>query len=206
MLVTFLTPEIIAVSSVMSVIPVTTLRGWGPYPTYRVARAPGGLQSRGDTGMKNRAGLWLAAVYLALATVALSQAPPDARQEIERLEEQARQAALKGDAGFVEKYTAPDYVAIMANGRSHSKAEEIQNRQSGGLTYQTIEVRELKVRIYGDTAVCNSLAAIKLTQQEKGYTTYYTKEYSGDYRITRVWVKQGGDWKLVSFQSTRASE
>jgi len=156
--------------------------------------------------MKNLAGWWLAAVYLALATVALSQAPPDARQEIERLEEQARQAALKGDAGFVEKYTAPDYVAIMANGRSHSKAEEIQNRQSGGLTYQTIEVRELKVRIYGDTAVCNSLAAIKLTQQEKGYTTYYTKEYSGDYRITRVWVKQGGDWKLVSFQSTRASE
>jgi len=156
--------------------------------------------------MKNRAGWWLAAMCLAFATVALSQAPPDARQEIERLEEQARQAALKGDTGFVEKYTAPDYVAITANGRSHSKAEEIQSRQSAAVTYQTIEVRELKIRIYGDTAVCNSLAAVKSTTQEKGYKTQYGKEYSGDYRFTRVWVKQGGDWKLVSFQSTRTSE
>lgn len=156
--------------------------------------------------MKNLAGLWLAAMYLALATVALSQAPPDSRQEIERLEEQTRQAALKGDASFMEKYAAPDYISITANGRSHSKAEEIQNRQSGAVTYQTIDVRELKIRIYGDTAICNSLAAVKFTTQEKGYKTYYNKEYSGDYRFTRVWVKQGGDWKLVSFQSTRASE
>jgi len=156
--------------------------------------------------MKNLAALWLAAMCLALATVALSQAPPDARQEIERLEEQARQAALKGDVGFVEKFTAPDYVAIMANGRSHSRAEEIQSRQSAAVTYQAIEVRELKIRIYGDTAVCNSLAAVKFTTQEKGYKTQYGKEYSGDYRFTRVWVKQGGDWKLVSFHSTRASE
>ncbi len=156
--------------------------------------------------MKNLAGLWLVAMCLALATVAFSQAPSDARQEIERLEEQARQAALKGDISFVEKYTASDYVAIMGNGRSHGKAEEIQNRQSGGLTYQTIDVHELKIRIYGDTAVCNSLASVKLTVQEKGYKTYYNKEYSGDYRFTRVWVKQGGDWKLVSFQSTKTSE
>jgi hypothetical protein len=157
--------------------------------------------------MKNFVGLWLAAMCLALTTVALSQTPPDARQEIERLEEQARQAALKGDTSFVEKYTAPDYVAITANGRSHSKTEEIQNRQSAAVTYQAIDVRELKIRIYADTAVCNSLAAVKFTTQEKGYkTTYYTKEYSGDYRFTRVWVKQGGDWKVVSFQSTRASE
>jgi len=156
--------------------------------------------------MKNLAALWLAAMCLALATVALSQAPPDARQEIERLEEQARQAALKGDVGFVEKYTAPDYVAITANGRSHSKAEEIQNRQAAAVTYQAIDVRELKIRIYADTAVCNSVAAVKFKTQEKGYKTYFGKEYSGDYRFTRVWVKQGGDWKLVSFQSTRASE
>ena len=64
--------------------------------------------------MKNRTGLWLAAIYLALAIVTLAQAPPDAKQEIERLEEQARQAALKGDTGFVEKYTAPDYIGITA--------------------------------------------------------------------------------------------
>jgi len=156
--------------------------------------------------MKNRAGWWLAAIYLALATMALSQAPADAKQEIERLEEQARQATLSADVNFVEKYTAPDYVAITANGRTYGKADDIQNRRMGKYTFQTIEVRELKIRIYGDTAVCNSLAAVKFTEQEKGYKTSYYTPHSGDFRFTRVWVKQGGDWKLVSFQSTRAGE
>jgi len=149
---------------------------------------------------------WLsAAIYLALVTAAFAQAP-EARQEIERLEEQARQAALKGDAGFLEKYLAPDYLAIMGNGRAHGRADEIQSRQSGSVTYQTIDVHELKIRMYGDTAVCNSLASVKLTAQEKGYKTVYNKEYAGDYRFTRVWVKQGGEWKIVSLQSTKAGD
>ena len=160
--------------------------------------------------MKNRTGLWLAAIYLALATVALAQVPPDAKQEIERPEEQARQTALNADVSFVEKYTAPDYIGIMANGRSYSRAEEIENLRSGKWTYQTIEVRELKIRIYGDTAVCNSLAAVTLTVWAKGPNLYnsggYHTQHSGEFRFTRVWVKQGGDWKLVSFQSTRASQ
>jgi len=155
--------------------------------------------------MRNRLGWWLAAIYLAFAAGAYSQAP-EARQEIERLEELARQAALKSDVGFLEKYLASDYLAIMGNGRTHGRADEIQNRQSGALTYQTIDVHELKIRIYGDTAICNLLATVKLTAQEKGYKTVYNKEFAGDYRFTRVWVRQAGDWKIVSFQSTRASE
>jgi len=156
--------------------------------------------------MKNLAGLCLTAVFLSLTAVALAQVPPDARQEIERLEEQARQAALKGDIAFVEKYTAPDYVAILSNGSSHGKAEEIENRRMGKYTYQAIEVHELRIRIYGDTAVCNSLATVTLTEETRGFRTNYYTPHTGDFRFTRVWVKQGGDWKLVSFQSTRASE
>lgn len=85
--------------------------------------------------MKRCALLWLPAMYLILATSAFSQAMPDARQEIERLEEQARQAALKGDTGFVEKYVAADYVGILANGIPHNKAEEIESRRMGKVTY-----------------------------------------------------------------------
>ena len=148
-------------------------------------------------------------MYLALAAVALAQAPPDAKQEIERLEEQARQAALKGDTGFVEKYTAPDYIGITARGISHTKAEEIEIRRMEKVIYQAIDVHELKIRIYGNMAISNSLATVKFALQGKGYqkaqTIYYTPQ-SGEFRLTRVWVKQDGDWKLVSFQSTQAGE
>ena len=149
---------------------------------------------------------WLsAAIYLVLVTAAFPQGP-EARPEIERLEEQTRQATLKGDLGFLEKYLAPDYLAVMGNGRAHGKADELHSWQSGSVTYQMIDVHELKIRIYGDTAICNSLASVKLTAQEKGYKTVYNHEYSGDYRFTRVWVKQGGEWRIVSFQSTKAGD
>jgi Domain of unknown function (DUF4440) len=154
--------------------------------------------------MKILAGLWLA-LYLSLASCAFAQTP-DARQEVERLEEQARQAALKGDTGFVEKYAAADYLGIMANGLTHGKAEEIESRRMGKVTYQTIDVHESKIRLYGNTAVCNSLAAVTFTAEERGYKTSFYNQHNGEYRFTRVWVKQDGDWKLVSFQSTKAGQ
>ena len=157
--------------------------------------------------MKIRACLRLPAMCLLLASWAFSQAPPDARQEVERLEEQARQAALKGDTGFVEKYAAADYVAILANGIPHGKVEEIESRRMGKVTYQTIDVHELKIRMYGNTAVCNSLATIAFTSEERGYkTSYYNQHSFREYRFTRVWVKQDGNWKLVSFQSTKTGQ
>ena len=147
-----------------------------------------------------RHSLWpLAAAYLAFTTLALPQTASHAdakEKEIERLEEQARQAALNADTSFIEKYTAADYVAITANGRVHGKDGEIQNWRSGSFTYQVIDIHELKVRIYGDTAICNSLASVRGTNQGR--------QFSQDNRFTRVWVKQAGDWKLVMFQAIRA--
>ena len=146
--------------------------------------------------------LWLlAAVYVMFTTLVSPQTAPPvgaSEKEIERLEEQARQAALKADTTFIEKYTAADYVAITANGRVHGKQAEIQNWQSGLFTYQAIEVHELKIRIYGDTAICSSLASVRGTNQGR--------TFSQDNRFTRVWVKQAGDWKVVMFQSTRADQ
>lgn len=53
---------------------------------------------------------------------------------------------------------------------------------------------DLTVRIYGDTAVVTGSSSQK--GQENG------KDYSGDYRFTRVYVKQGEAWKTVALQAT----
>jgi len=76
-----------------------------------------------------------------------------------------------------------------------TKAQEIENFNSGVTKYESIVGRESKIRIYGDTAVVNSLASVR--------ATFNGKPYIGDVRNTRVWVKQNGNWKLVLFQATR---
>ena len=119
------------------------------------------------------------------------------QQEIKALQGQVLQASLKSDTSVMEKYYADDYVAIHGDGILTTKAQEIENFRSGTTKYESITVREAKIRVYGDTAVVNALASVK--------TVVNGKPYSGDVRNTRVWVKQNGNWKLVVFQTTRVA-
>ncbi|MBZ5647466.1 MAG: nuclear transport factor 2 family protein [Acidobacteriia bacterium] len=121
----------------------------------------------------------------------------NAQQEIKTLQGQLVQAILKSDTSFLEKYYADDYIAIHGDGKLTTKAQEIDNFKSGVTKYDSITVREAKIRIYGDTAVVNALASVT--------TIVNGKPFSGDVRNTRVWVKDNGNWKLVVFQTTRVA-
>jgi ketosteroid isomerase-like protein len=66
------------------------------------------------------------------------------------------------------------------------------NRQAAvdaGLKYN-IQSRHLEISVYGDTAVTTSYGVGTVTQPDG--TVNPTNN-----RITRVWVKQGGQWKQV---------
>ncbi len=119
-------------------------------------------------------------------------------QQIRTLHDQGRQAAMKGDAGFFEKHLAAGYFGIGGDGRLRTKAEAIQDFKSGGIKYEAIDERDVKVNTYGDTAVVNSMAAVKLTSNGK--------PIGGDYRATFVYVKQGGAWREVAFQATPVAQ
>jgi len=119
----------------------------------------------------------------------------NSEQQIATLSDQEIQAYLKADTGFMEKYFADDYTAIHGDSRLYTKAQEIENYKSGALKYESIDVRERKIRAYGDTAVVIWLVSSK--------GTYGGKSFSGDFRVTDVWVKQNGNWKFVAFQVTR---
>jgi ketosteroid isomerase-like protein len=118
-------------------------------------------------------------------------------QQIKTLEAQRIAAILKSDTSFFEKNFVADYVAIRGDGKQSTKAQEIESLKSGITKYESIDERELTIRIYGDTAICNGLSSIK--------ATINGKPYSGDVRNTRVWVKQEGSWKLATFQATRVA-
>jgi hypothetical protein len=116
-------------------------------------------------------------------------------EKIKQLEQGLRDHVLKGDTSMAEQYLADDYVNINAAGQMLEKSQTIQAVKTGVVKYSSIDVTDERVRVYGDTAIDNVTSNTKLTVNGK--------DWSGQYRTTIVWVKQNGQWKRVSFQTTR---
>ena len=115
-------------------------------------------------------------------------------KQIEQLEEARNQAILKGDAAAIERMTADDYTFITLKGELRTKAEIVKGFASGAFKYQSRTISDLKIRVYGDTAVVTGRSV------QKGIEN--GEDYSGDYWFTRVYVKQNGAWMTVALQTT----
>jgi ketosteroid isomerase-like protein len=115
-------------------------------------------------------------------------------REIVEMERQAREASIRRDADFSQRTLAEDYVAITPLGQVTTKQDTVSARKSGQLRYDTINVSDMVVRVYGDTAVVTARADVKGHQ--------LGEDFSGPYRYTRIWVRRTGHWQAVSYQAT----
>ena len=115
-------------------------------------------------------------------------------REIVDMERQAKEASLHRDPDFSQRTLAEDYVAITPLGQVTTKQDTVSARKSGQLRYDTIDVSDMVVRVYGDTAVVTARADVKGHQ--------LGEDFSGPYRYTRVWVRRTGHWQAVSYQAT----
>jgi hypothetical protein len=110
------------------------------------------------------------------------------------LERQSKEASLRRDSEFSLRMLAADYVAITPLGQVTTKDETISARRSGQLRYEAMNITDMVVRVYGDTAVVTARAEVKGHQ--------LGEDFSGPYRYTRVWVRRNGQWQVVSYQAT----
>jgi ketosteroid isomerase-like protein len=115
-------------------------------------------------------------------------------RQIVDMERQAKEASLRRDAEFSLRTLAEDYVAITPLGQVTTKKETVSARRSGQLRYESMNVTDMVVRLYGDTAVVTGRADVKGHQ--------LGEDFSGLYRYTRVWVRRNGHWQTVSYQAT----
>lgn len=115
-------------------------------------------------------------------------------REIVDMERQAKEASFRRDAEFPLRTLAEDYVAIGPLGQITTKKEAISARRSGQLRYENIDISDMVVRLYGDTAIVTARADVKGHQ--------LGEDFSGPYRYTRVWVRRSGRWQTVSYQAT----
>ena len=101
---------------------------------------------------------------------------------------------LEDDAAFLQKPFADEYLSTGSSGATYSKAQDLANVTSEGTSLTSFALTDLKVRVYGDTAVVTGLNTTK--------STFKGKDDSGAYRFTDVFVKRDGRWQVVATQGT----
>jgi len=131
---------------------------------------------------------------LAAAGVTLAQGG-NAEQEIRAVFDQINDALLKGDAAAWGKLAADDSTSIGADGKVLNKAEIVDAIRAGKIKYESIDTSDIKIRVYGDTAVLTDTSSIKARRGDL--------DMSGQYRNVRVFVKRSGKWQQVLAQRTK---
>lgn len=119
---------------------------------------------------------------------------PSAEEEIRSLENERNVAILNGDAAALDRMTADDYTFITLRGELRTKSEIVKGFRSGSFKYESRQISDLNIRVYGNTAVVTGRS------NQKGVEN--GKDYSGDYRFTRMYVRQNGRWLTVALQAT----
>ena len=119
------------------------------------------------------------------------------KDAVKKMETEIREATLKGDASPTEKYLADDFHGISGvTGQAYDKKEMVDRIKTGKNKYSQINVSDDDVVMYGpDVAVSHGMADVKMTVDGK--------DASGRYHYARTWVKRGGSWKAVWFQTSK---
>jgi hypothetical protein len=105
------------------------------------------------------------------------------------------EAAVKVDLDTLGKLLGDDLTYTHSTGALETKAQFLESLKSGKLKFKSIEPSDLRVRVYGATAIINGTAKLSVVSdgQPKDVTI----------RFTDVWVNRAGQWQMVAWQSTK---
>lgn len=138
--------------------------------------------------------LTLFVLLLTLPSLRVAASGTDVRAEIEKIEDSRNAAILNGDVAALDQMTSEDYTFITLRGELRTKEEILKGFKSGSFKYESRTISDLKIRLYGDTAIVTGRSTQKGVENGK--------DYSGAYRFTRVYVKQHDRWLTVALETT----
>lgn len=137
--------------------------------------------------------LLLIAVLMHVTCQAYCDQASDLR-ELTQLVDEINAAVVKADMTFLERVLHKDYVHHGQHGMIENRAQYLENRKTGRVTYESLVANDLKVRVYGDTAIVTYLS----TAKGKDPLGAIDDQRS----FTRVFVREDGRWQQVQSQAT----
>jgi len=122
----------------------------------------------------------------------------DMVNSVKKLEDEMRIAILKGDASWWSAYLSDEYSETEADGKVKNKAETVEMQRSKTLVYDTLNLSDRTVRTFNaDTVVVTGKMNVGGTRDGQNF--------NDEFQFTRVWVKQGLEWKLAVFDMTKTA-
>jgi ketosteroid isomerase-like protein len=118
--------------------------------------------------------------------------------EVAALEEKWAQAIVANDAEAIGRCMADDWTIVGPDGSVNDKARFLGLVKSGMLTHDTMTSEDMKVRVYGDTAIVMARSVSGGTWQGQSFRLLE--------RVSDVFVKQEGRWVCVLTHLSRIGE
>lgn len=115
---------------------------------------------------------------------------PTVEQALIKLEEDWAKAYLAKDVNALGRIEADGWICTTWEGEVFGRAEDMTDLETGNYAATDFKVEDLKVLVYGDTAVVSG------RQTEKA--TYKGKDASGTFRITDTWIRRDGQWQCIA--------
>ena len=116
-------------------------------------------------------------------------------EELLKLENEFARAVTSNDADALDELLADDWVIVEPDGSFIDKARFLGVIKSGALSHESMESTDLRVRIYGNTAVVTGLTATK--------GKFMGQDFTSCEPATDIFVKQADRWQCVFTQLTR---
>lgn len=102
------------------------------------------------------------------------------------------QGAVKQDAAALQRFLADDLQYAHAGGQTQTKEQYIAAVTKGPSHYESFTFSDLKIKLYGKTAVLTGFVDVKMPGQD-GFRV----------RTLQVYVENNGQWQMAAHQSTR---
>jgi hypothetical protein len=119
-------------------------------------------------------------------------------QKIIDLDKKRMDAMAQKDIATLNAVLADELIYTHSSARLDTKQSLVGAMQSGATVYTAVVPSDVKAQDFGNVVVLTGLARISVVSSGK--------PNSFSVRFTDVYVNKGGQWQMVTWQSTRVPE
>lgn len=121
------------------------------------------------------------------------------QQSVWQTEQDRLRAILQVDIPILEQILINDYFFSNSRGEIITKAEFLTMLRAGVVKYESLDLNEALIRVYGNAAI--------VTGRLRETGTFQGQAFDEQFRVTQVYVRQADQgWRSVAYHLTRMVE